>query len=425
VGASNRPIFFYTTFWGNRFRNYFANALLRSLLAPENFPRLDRAAGHKFLICCPADDWSVLHSHPAFLQASRYVEMVHVSTNAPLAGVHPVDHMAEGHASAAAICQLEKAYGSLLHPDMLFADGFVRNLEQHIANGTQALLVPALRLADAPIFAKLDIDAEYDSGEPLIFTPRQVIAAVTTSLHDEIIECEMDGPRFSMLPNCVWWRNGDRGLLVHSFTWSPLLIDHSAIQSHVLEGLCGPIPDGDYVARNFSTDANIAFVSDSDEIAFASWTPAAVGARESRKSLFQNLPLVGRLLRNAILRRAYLHYTRDFYPYGDHVKARGFKIALKLHTTELDGSWDILERIAMREIMRSGGDLFDPPAAPATLRTRILDWLLRFLKPYEVCQRVQASLRFASQRFIAAAKGDHAARSWIYNRVRARLNKLG
>ena len=416
-----RPVFFYVVFWGEQYRQYFCNVLLRSLLAPGNLPRLDRSAGHKFLICCPGADWAALQSHPAAVGASRYLELVHVLIEPPSVGVNSVEHMAEGHSRAAAMCQEARAIGSLLHPDMVFADGFVASLERYIASHMEVVLAPALRLAETPLFASLSLNPNRESGEPLVLRPRKVAAAVIASLHDEIIECEMHGPRLSMLPNCVWWRNRDRGLLVHSFTWSPLLIDHAAISEHVLDGLRGPIPDGDYIARNFSANARIAFVGDSDDIAFASWTPDAVGARERRRSILQNLPILGRALRDAILRRTYLHYTRDFYPFGDHIKAKGFQVPLKIHIDDLDVSWNEIAVRADRDLAVPVGDLFEPPIEAATWRTTVLDRIIPALKPYEFMQRILSSSRFVMRRLVAALRGDSDARNWIVNRVRARV----
>ncbi len=416
----NRPLYFYVFFWGERYRRYFADLLLRSLLAPGNFPKLERSGGHKFLVCCPAFDWAEIAHHPAIAAAARHIEVVHVEVEPPPAGHHPVDHMAVGHLHAAALCFEAKAYGSLLHPDMVFADGFVTALLRHIARGTQALMVPALRLKDQPLFSLLGLDTRRDGAEPLVLTSRQVVAASMASLHDEIVECEMDGPRFSTLPNSVWWRNGKDGLLLHSFTWSPLLIDYGSIPRHEVDGLRGPLPDGDYIARNFPEGARIAFVDDSDDIVFASWTPAAVGAREHGPSLAQRLPVIGHLLRHALLRRAYLHYTRDFYPYGDHVKAKGFAVPLKFRSGA-DGSWRAVSEISQREIADAVGDLFERPLAPATAWTRMLDRFIPSLRHYETSLRLIGSGRFIMRRLAAALCGDEAARAWFVGRLRARL----
>jgi hypothetical protein len=417
----SRPIFFFVVFWGARFRAYFANILLRSLLAPNNLPLLAREGGHKLLICCPAEDWQALQAHPALSAAARYIEPIHISFEAAPPGRAPVDHMSDGQRLAMARCFDSKAYGSLLHPDMLFADGFVACLLRHVATGTEALLVPALRLAEGPLFRRLGLDEARVSGEALIFSSRIVVAASVASLHDEIVECEMDGPRLSILPNCVWWRAPQGGILAHSFSWSPLLMDYAAISSHVTEGLRGPVADGDYVARNFPFSARILFASNSDDVLFASWTPSAVGAREQGASLLQNLPLLGRPLRRAILRRAYLHYTRDFYPRGDSVKAQGFPVTLKFHANELDPSWDALSARAEREIAAAVGDLLDPPTARAGWHTRILDVLVRMLPAYERGQRLLRSLRFIQRRGAAALCGDAEARAWVLRRLRARL----
>lgn len=416
-----RPIYFYITFWGERFRAFFTEGLLRSLLAPGNLPSLDAADGHKFIICCPDDDWRALQTNPAYLAAARYIEFIHIGTGLPPKGVHPVDHMAVGHSTASAYCFAHKAYGSLLHPDMMFADGFGVALQRHVARGTQALLVPALRLGEARLFSHLPIDITRASDAPLVLTPRQVVAAVVESFHDEIIECEFDGPRFSIWPNCVWWRNGGREILVHSFTWSPLLLDYASISVHVLDGLKGPLPDGDYVARNFDPATRIEIVADSDEIAFASWTPEAVGKRERRASILQNLPVIGRLTRLAILRRAYLRYTRDLYPFGDHAKARGFRVALQLHTRDLTPAWQKLEARAMAIIVAAAGDLMTPPVVASNSTHRLLDHILPLLGAYESAEQLLDSAYFVIRRLKAALAGDHEAKSWFLGRLRARL----
>jgi hypothetical protein len=416
----NRAIFFYATFWGGMYRNYFSDILLRSLLAPQNLPLLKKSDGHKLLVCCPDDDWSALEAHTAAISASDHIEIVHISTPPPPDGRHPVDHMEVGHLRAAALCFDAKAYGSLLHPDMVFADGFVASLLRHIERGTRALLVPALRLKDQPLLALLGLDPQKGGAEPIVLTPRQVVAASIASLHDEIAECELDGPRFSTLPNCVWWRNGAEGLLLHSFTWSPLLIDYASIPHHEVDGLGGPLPDGDYIARNFAPGSRIHFVDDSDEIVFASWTPAAVGARECRRSIMQALPVIGRLLRHAILRRAYLHYTRDLYPHGDHVKVSGFVVPLKFHVGGT-GSWQAVSEASQQEIVRAVGDICSPQLARPTAWTRALDVIVPWLGLYEKCLRVTGSGRFILRRLWAALSGDAQAWAWFTTRVRARL----
>lgn len=413
-------LYFYVTFWGARYRNYFADLLMPSLLAPGNLPLLTRIDGHKMLVCCPEEDWVELCLHSVIATASRYVEFVHLASPAPPSGRHPVDHMAVGHLRAAALCFEAKAYGSLLHPDMVFADGFVASLLRHIDRGTQALLAPALRLKDKPLLMLLGLDAPKRGAGPIVLTPRQVVAASIASLHDEIAECELDGLRFSTLPNCVWWRNGAAGILLHSFTWSPLLIDYGSISRHEVEGLCGPLPDGDYIARNFAPGSRICFIDDSDEIVFASWTPAAVGAREHGRSILQGVPLLGRLLRHALLRRAYFHYTRDFYTYGDHVKASGFAVPLKLRSDGA-GSWQAVSETSKREVARALGDVCSPQVVSPTSYTRVLDRIIPWLGSYEIVLRVIGSARFIVRRVAAALCGDAQARAWLVTRLRARL----
>jgi hypothetical protein len=415
-----RPIYFFVTFWGERYRRYFSDILLRSLLAPRNLPLLSREDAHKFLVCCPNDDWMELQRHPTIDVVSTHIEIAHVPTPPSPSGRHPVDHMAVGHLMATSVCFEAKAYGSLLHPDMVFADGFVACLLRHIDRGTQVLLAPALRLKDRPLFALLGLDSPSYGAEPIVLSPERVVAASIESLHDEIVECELNGPRFSTLPNSVWWHNNDAGLLLHSFTWSPLLIDYGSIPRHEVDDLCGPLPDGDYISRNFLPESRICFVDDSDEMVFASWTPAALGAREHGRSVIQALPVVGRLLRHSLLRRAYLHYTRDFYPKGDHIKLNGFWIPLKLRSARM-GDWQVIAATSQDEIVRAIGDIASPPLGPPTAWTRTLDRIIPWLGLYERSLWLVGSARFILRRLAAALHGDRAARAWIVTRVRARL----
>ncbi len=58
--ALSRPFFFMVPFWGKRYRQYFANILLPSLLSPNNLALLRADQGHRFLIATTIDDWDAI-----------------------------------------------------------------------------------------------------------------------------------------------------------------------------------------------------------------------------------------------------------------------------------------------------------------------------------------------------------------------------
>ena len=50
------------------------------------------------------------------------------------------------------------------------------------------------------------------------------------SMHSETKIYEWDAPYFHPMPAAVWWRVPDEdGIVVHSFSWAPLLFDFSAV----------------------------------------------------------------------------------------------------------------------------------------------------------------------------------------------------
>src|ERR1700730_8882553 len=56
-----RPFNFMIPFWGERYRGFFVDRCLPSLLAPNNLPLLDAADGHRLLTATTHSDWGVIN----------------------------------------------------------------------------------------------------------------------------------------------------------------------------------------------------------------------------------------------------------------------------------------------------------------------------------------------------------------------------
>src|SRR5207248_6642580 len=95
-----RPFYFITVLWGERFRNYFLDLCLPTLLAPGNLPSLQTKQRSKFLICTRPEDWSALQTAPVFQLLSEHVEPVYVEIRACPPGVPGGVHMGTGHRRA-------------------------------------------------------------------------------------------------------------------------------------------------------------------------------------------------------------------------------------------------------------------------------------------------------------------------------------
>src|SRR3990167_4270021 len=68
-------IYFGIVLWGEKFREFFVNYSLSSLLAPGNIPALaNRENQNRFLICTTPEDWEWLQSQSNFFLLQRYME---------------------------------------------------------------------------------------------------------------------------------------------------------------------------------------------------------------------------------------------------------------------------------------------------------------------------------------------------------------
>src|SRR5271170_1450818 len=63
-GNGKRPIYFMVPFWGRRYREYFVDLCLPSLLAPNNLTLLRAEDGHRFLMATTREDWEAIEHLP-------------------------------------------------------------------------------------------------------------------------------------------------------------------------------------------------------------------------------------------------------------------------------------------------------------------------------------------------------------------------
>ena len=80
---TGRPFCFMTQFWGERYRDYYVDYCLPSLLAPNNLPLLRAKDGHCFLIATPREDWDAIEHLPIIEKLRQFVTPTLVETPAP------------------------------------------------------------------------------------------------------------------------------------------------------------------------------------------------------------------------------------------------------------------------------------------------------------------------------------------------------
>jgi hypothetical protein len=346
-----RPIYLMVVFWGERFRNYFLEYCLPSLLSPGNIPSLATRQPSKFLIATRPEDWAAMRATAIFKRLEAYVDAVYLEIPACPPGRHPVNHMGIGHKLACEMCFRDKAYAILAYPDCVFSDGAIARVQQLAREGKELVVCPALRFGEEPVLRNLrdrgliPAESRRQSGETLVLPARELACAGINGLHTETLSYEWEAPYFGLVLAAVWWRvPGEDGMLLHCLNWSPLLLDFGAIRNLDTAMLDYWTIDGDFLERNIGKSTAIHIVDDSDEAFLVSWAPMADKLESIRPSRLLQNGVVRELIRGTHLRRTY------YGPYTDDLKRRMFLHPLRWHGRPLSEAWRPLERRARQTL---------------------------------------------------------------------------
>jgi len=343
-----RPFYFIVVLWGDRFRDYFLDYCLPSLLSPGNLPALSTRQLSKFLIATTAADWEAINSCPLFRAMQRYIspELIEIPPCPP--GRSNYHHMGIGHKLACERAFRDAAYAMVLDPDFMFSDGTVARLQHLACSGFQLVIAPALRLGEEAFFGQLHKmgvlsgSSRTENGMALVITGRQMAYAAVNGLHNEMLSYEWDAPGFLLIVSAAWWRvPGENGILIHCLNWQPMLLDYGAIADHDTSTFDRWTIDGDYLFNNAKDLTKIHVVQDSDEMFVAGWGPIA----ECRIVKHQ-IPFAGKLVAKAQFGASYKSAFFDLF------KRRAFFLPVRWHAQPLNAKWNEVEDRAMRELLR-------------------------------------------------------------------------
>ncbi len=260
--------------------------------------------------------------------------------------------MGLGHRIACEMAHRDKAYATVLTPDSMLSDGSVARLQELARAGTQLVLTAALRFGEEPFLGHLrDLglirgDDCGSAGEPLVVTGRQMVHAAVNGFHSETLAYEWDTPGLMAISPAAWWRvPGEDGIVLHSLSWAPLLLDYGAIEDHDASTLDQWTLDGDYLFKNGKNIEKIHAVQDSDEMFLASWGPLSERPLAKTRFPFDKF-LAG------------YFFKQSFYSgFFDPLKRKLFFPPVRWHSRGLNEEWNSVEQRAMRELLR----WVDPP----------------------------------------------------------------
>jgi hypothetical protein len=176
-----------------------------------------------------------------------------------------------------------------------------------------------------------------------------------------------------MVTPATWWRvPGEDGVLVHSLSWAPMLLDYTAILDHDTSTLDQWTLDGDYLYKNLDHIDRIHVVQDSDELFLASWAPLSEQPIEKRKvSIFG-------------YRLARVQFGSSFNSsYFDPLKRSVFFLPVRWHSRPINAKWGSIEKKAARQLRRyvhpNGEYRNSPQWRLVEATSRVSNWLLGYL----------------------------------------------
>lgn len=336
-----QPFYFTVVFWGEVHRNYCTDLLMASLLSPGNIPALNPERKSKFLIVTTKHDWVALQSNEIFNQLKRYVEPVWLEMPFPGPGESKMLVMSEGHRLVSIRAFDDGAYGVFTTPDLVLSDGSVAAMERLAEAGKKVVLSVAIRFAQETLLDEMEREGYLKSGQPLVLPSRDLMRMALQHLHTETLRYEFDAPCFADQPISVyWWVPGGDGVVIHSFSWAPLLVDYAVLHAHDTSTFKEWTLDGDYIFRNFPDPQDVYVVTDSDEILLVSFTKEA----DLHFELNPRATIMpGWVLKLAKLGRIQaLRGSRVMDP----LKRQIFSLPVFLHSGEISPAWTVTIRKA-------------------------------------------------------------------------------
>jgi hypothetical protein len=427
--ALERGFHFIIVLWGARFCDYFLDYCLPSMLSPGNIPALRTRNPSKFLIATRPDDWERMRATAIFRKLERYVTPVFIEIPPCPPGRSGCEHMGIGHKMALQRAFEEKAYAMVVTPDSMLSDGSVARLQDLARGGTKLALAVALRFGEETFFAGLrgvgliGDKRPQDTGDALTITGPQMAAAAVNGLHRETLGYEWDAPIFTLIPAANWWRvPGEEGIVIHSLSWAPLLIDFAAIQSHDTTTLDHWTLDGDYIHRNVDWREATHIVQDSDEMFLASWAPMDDGPPTTKPTALLKFAFLRDPIHGAQLRRVYHSYI------SDPMKRDIFFKPVRWHARPINENWLAVERksLAILATYLNEGDgggedaKAVTPLRRAALNLFISVWLGVF---HPLCQ-LWIYRRAVTRRLYQILRGDPAAFNRVMWHLRWSINHI-
>ncbi|MDF1757004.1 MAG: hypothetical protein P1U74_01710 [Legionellaceae bacterium] len=278
------PIYFGTVIWGRAFSESFVNNTLASLLAKGNIPSLDNNSGRNcFLICTTLEDRLWIEEQPLvillktlmkvqFLEMSLISETDYQKLNNSLRS-RKLYTMTQGHLNIVARMHMDKAVGSIVLADSIYADRSIQSAYKYIIEGKKGVFVFCPRFSTEDIIENLIKQSYLHFGQPLTIEPRELVKIAMQSLHVDMLMEQWYAPYIpEFMMEAGWSFQDNSGMVFHTWSCWCAFIDYSQIKTHNSMSLGDNTVDGVYFGDNLDKE-DIHLITDSDEFTLISYSP--------------------------------------------------------------------------------------------------------------------------------------------------------
>ena len=283
--------------WDREFIDKFARLTLPCLMAKGNLPGLaktrtvrillhtDNASRAYFLECLePLRRFAEIqvHSFEDTTVDGTTIEAASIGLNAG-ARKHEIDRLSQFHAIDLSLDDEDETTLFILNPDMLIADGAMRNAQGMIDGGAEVVATPTLRLSTE----RLGLDPARD-GAP---NARDICNLLPTDFHPTTRNCLADSDTFTPYPATILWRVEEQGWLCRTFFPLPLAFRPTARCRRF-----GSTIDYDFALNMASTPEKIAIPRSSDDVLVCKCTTEDYLSTDPQPSQFRRNGLAHFLL---------------------------------------------------------------------------------------------------------------------------------
>lgn len=301
--------------WGAPYIEVMVRLTIPTLLYPGNIPALAARHQCKVIFFTRASDEVLIREAESVQRLAELlpIEFVHFD---PEAAPNIYLAMSDAHKAGCLSAKDEGAKVIVASPDGLFADGCCSAIARQAELGRAAVMCSGLRLLQEEVLAVLP------SRISTPIAPREMVSLTVDYLHPESERYSVESKNFYPIPSQLIWPMGRKGFLMRSFHLHPLMIDVSKIAS--FEALSEQSIDGALLGRTMDEWSDIHVVTDSDELYVCSMTPRDAFYIASTSESFSI---------ERVHKAAYFSMMNDLHRFF-------FTMVQKLHTEDLDSSWD-------------------------------------------------------------------------------------